>query len=131
MRATSTAIRLAIDVPVTNIPLAPSGKPNIWRDPFDDLPLDLDRNVIAPAEIGVQPGRQHFREHADRRAAAMHPAHEAGMNVAGRIGRDEIGELAIDVGELIRACAEAASRNCARTTSGIGCHTGRSRMVAM
>jgi len=31
VRATSTAIRLAIDVPVTKIPLASPGKPNIWR----------------------------------------------------------------------------------------------------
>ena len=30
-RATSTAIRLAIDVPVTKMPLAVSGKPNICR----------------------------------------------------------------------------------------------------
>ncbi len=58
--------------------------------------------MVAAAEIGVQPGRQHFREHADRGAAAMHPAHEAGMNVAGRIGRDEIAELAIDLAEFGR-----------------------------
>ena len=31
VRATSTAIRFAIDVPVTKIPLAPLGKPNIAR----------------------------------------------------------------------------------------------------
>ena len=31
VRATSTAIKFAVDVPVTKIPLAPSGKPNIER----------------------------------------------------------------------------------------------------
>ncbi len=70
--------------------------------PFDDLPFDLDRHMVAAAEIGVEPGRQHFREHADGRAAAMHPAHEARMHVAGRIGHDEVGEHAIDVAEIGR-----------------------------
>ena len=81
-------------MPVTKIPLAPSRETEHLAHPFDDLALDLDRHVIASAEIGVQPGRQHFRQHADRGAAAMHPSHEARMNVAGRIGNDEIGELA-------------------------------------
>ena len=58
--------------------------------PFDDLALDLDRHMVAPAAIGIQPGRQHLGKHADCRAAAMHPAHEAGMKIADRIGRDEI-----------------------------------------
>ena len=107
VRATSTAIRLAIDVPVTKMPLAPLGKAEHLPHPFDDLTFDLDRNVIAPAEIGVQSGRQHLRQHADGGAAAMHPSHEAGMNVAGRIGNDEIGELAIDVVEIGRPDAEA------------------------
>ena len=30
----------------------------------------------------------------------MHPSHEAGMNIAGRVGHDEIAEFAIDIGEL-------------------------------
>ena len=65
MRATSTAIRFAIDVPVTKTPLAPGGKPNIVRVHCDDLALDLDRHMIAAAEIGVQSGGQHLRQHAD------------------------------------------------------------------
>ncbi len=32
----------------------------------------------------------------------MHPSHEAGMDVAGRVGHDEIGKLAIDVGQFAR-----------------------------
>ena len=65
VRATSTAIRLAIDVPVTKIPLAPLGKTEHLARPFDDLMFDLDRNMIAPTEIGVQSGRQHLGQHAD------------------------------------------------------------------
>ena len=40
----------------------------------------------------------------------MHPAHEAGMHIAGRIGHDEIGEFAIDIGEIGRRCAEALAK---------------------
>ena len=36
----------------------------------------------------------------------MHPAHEAGMNVAGRIGQDEIGEIAVDIREIGRRSRE-------------------------
>jgi len=68
--------------------------------PFDDLTFNLKRNMVAAAEIGIEPGRQHFRQHADRTAAAVHPSHESGMNVAGRIRQDEIGELAVDFAEL-------------------------------
>ena len=85
----------------------PVGKAEHRARPFDDLAFDLDRNVIAAAEIGVQSGRQHLRQHADGGAAAMHPSHEAGMNIAGRIGHDEIGELAIDLAEIGGLRAEA------------------------
>ena len=70
--------------------------------PFDDLAFDLDRDMIAAAEIGIQSGREHLRQHSDRGAAAMHPSHESGMNVSCRIGDDEIGELAIDFVKIAR-----------------------------
>ena len=70
--------------------------------PFDDLTFDLDRNVIASAEIGIEAGRQHFRQHADGGAAAMHPSHEARVNIARRVGNDEIAELPIDLAEIGR-----------------------------
>src|SRR3954465_13172388 len=70
--------------------------------PVDDLALALDRHMVAAAEIGVEACREHFRDHADRGAAAVHPAHETGMDVPGRIGRDMFGEVAIDVGEITR-----------------------------
>ena len=56
--------------------------------------------MIATTEIGVQSSGQHLRQYADDIAAAMHPSHEAGMNIAGRIGRDEIRIFAIDLAEL-------------------------------
>ena len=90
LRATSTAMKLAIEVPVTRqAARRSSGKPNSSARPADDLALDLDRRVVAAAEIGVQPAGQHLGQHADRRAAAMHPAHEAGMQIAGGVGQDE------------------------------------------
>ena len=71
-------------------------------DPFDDLAFDLDRHVVAAAAIGIQSGRQHFGQNSDRRAGAMHPAHEAGMHIAGGVGRDQFAELAIDLAEIGR-----------------------------
>ena len=56
--------------------------------------------MIAAAEIGIQSARQHLRQRADDIAAAVHPSHESGMNIAGRVGRDEIRILAIDIAEI-------------------------------
>lgn len=78
--------------------------------PIDDLPLDLDRRMVAAAQIGVQSGRQHLGKHADHCAAAMHPAHEAGMDVARGVGNDELVEVAIDVGEIGRSARQLAAK---------------------
>src|SRR5512137_521930 len=64
--------------------------------------------MIASAEIGIEAGRQHFCEHADDGAAAMHPAHEAWMDIAGRVRRDASRELPIDVSQVRRASRQAA-----------------------
>ena len=72
-----------MEVPVTKRPLAVSGKAEELAHPDQDLALDLDGHVIASAEIGIEPRGQHLRQHAHRRAAAMDPAHEAGMGIAG------------------------------------------------
>ena len=56
------------------------------RHPQRDLPLDVQRDVIAAAAIGVETGRQHFGDHPDRRARALHPAHEQRMRIADREG---------------------------------------------
>ena len=42
-RATSSDRKFAIDVPVTKMPLASSGKPKDSRHPGGDLALDVDR----------------------------------------------------------------------------------------
>src|SRR5271169_1001029 len=78
--------------------------------PFNDLTLDFNWNVIAAAEIGVQSGRQHFRKHADGGAAAMHPSHEARMDIPGRIGRDEFGKLLIDLAEIGRLARKLGAK---------------------
>ena len=83
-------------------PASLAGETEYLARPLDDLTLDLKRDVIAPAEIGVQPGGQHLGQHADWGAAAMHPSHEARVNVAGRIGNDEIGEFPIDLVKIGR-----------------------------
>jgi hypothetical protein len=70
--------------------------------PLDDLALDLDRRVIAAAEICVKPGRQHFRQHASRVAAAMDPPHETGMGVADAEGEDVPHELVMHDGKVGR-----------------------------
>ncbi len=95
-RATSTPIRLAIEVPVTSTPEAFCGEPQHLGGPGDNLSLHFDRRMIASAEVCVQPAGQHLRQHAHRVAAAMHPAHEARMQVAGRIGLHQALEILID-----------------------------------
>ena len=72
------------------------GKSEGVRRPTDDLPLNLDRRVVAAAEIGVQTGRQHLCQHADSGAAPMHPAHEARMGIAGGERQDLLAETAVD-----------------------------------
>ncbi len=46
-------------------------------------------DVIAPAAVGVEAGRQHLGHHPDRRAGAMNPAHEQRMPVAVAIRLNE------------------------------------------
>ena len=102
VRAISTPSRLAIDVPVTNRPLARVGKFEQLAQPVYDLPLDFDRHVIAAAEIGVEAGGQHLRQHAGHVAAAMHPTHEAGMGIAGGVRENVAHELVMHGGEIAR-----------------------------
>ena len=65
------------------------------RHPSDDLALNLNGHVVAPAQIGVETAGQHLGQHADGCTAALHPAHEAGMAVAGAIGSDVGHELGV------------------------------------
>ena len=72
-------------------------KPQHLARPGDDLSLHLDRGVISAAEVGVQPGGKKLSQHAHRVAAAMHPAHEPRVEVAGRIGKDQAAEIRIHI----------------------------------
>jgi hypothetical protein len=78
------------------------GEAEQFAHPLDDLALNLDRRVIAPAQIGVEPPRQHFRQHSRYIAAAVHPSHEAGMAVAGAKRQDVTHELAMHRREVAR-----------------------------
>ena len=70
------------------------------RHPSADLALDVERDVIASAAIGVEAARQHFGDHAGRGSGALNPAHEHRMPIAHREGRDiapELLERAVDI----------------------------------
>ncbi len=64
--------------------------------------------MIAATQVGVQPRRQHLRQHTGGRAAAMHPAHEAWMHVARRIRQDVPHELLVYGSESGRRGGKAA-----------------------
>ena len=73
VRATRTPRKLAIEVPVTKRPLASCGKPNSSRTQANIYQFDFDRRMVAPAQIGVQSARQHFRQHAGDRSRTPGP----------------------------------------------------------
>ncbi len=75
------------------------GKAEQLRHPAGHLALDLDGGVVAPAEIGVEPGRQHLRQHPGEVSAAVHPAHEAGMAVAGGVRQHLLHEICVSGGD--------------------------------
>ena len=70
--------------------------------PARDLPLDFDRHMVAAAEIGIEAGSQHLRQHAGHVAAAVHPAHEAGMRIAGGEGKNVTHELVMHRRQVAR-----------------------------
>ena len=51
--ATHSAIRLAMDVPVTKMPLSVRKTKQLAR-PESHLPLHLQRNLVPPAQVGVE-----------------------------------------------------------------------------
>ncbi len=58
--------------------------------------------MIAAAEVGVDARRQHLREHPHRRAAALHPPHEARVAIAAGVGQHVAQELGVHGGQLGR-----------------------------
>jgi hypothetical protein len=81
-------------------------KPEQFGGPSRDLPLHFDADVIAAAAIGIEPGGEHFGDHADRRSRAMHPAHEQRMGVADAIGLDVRFEIFKHFGKFARAARQ-------------------------
>lgn len=92
----------------------------VWKTehlarPAENLALHLDSHVVAATGVDVEAGRQHLRQHADRRAAALNPSHEAWMGIAARIGQhvpQEAGVYLRQVGRLARQarCAQPPVR---------------------
>ena len=82
------------------------GKAEQIAHPLQHLAFHLDGHLVAPAQIGVQPRRQHLRQHAHRRAAAMHPAHETGMRVTHGIRQHIVHEACMHRGEIGRLRGE-------------------------
>ncbi len=78
------------------------GKAEKPAHPLDDLALDFDGRVVAAAEVRIEAGGQHLRQHGRGIAAAVHPAHEARVHVAGGIGQHVSHELAVDLSEVRR-----------------------------
>ena len=72
------------------------GKAEKLTHPARQLPLHFNRRVIPSAGIGVHPGGQHRGQHADGRAAAMHPSHEAWVYIAERVGQNVTQEFSVD-----------------------------------
>ena len=56
--------------------------------------------MVAAAEIGIEPGSKHLRQHSDGISAAVHPAHEAGVRIAGRERKHNAHEVAVDRREV-------------------------------
>src|ERR1039458_8007392 len=77
--------------------------------PPDNLALHLDGSVIASPQIGVEPRREHLRQHAYGCAASMNPAHEAGVRITGGEWQDIAHEFAMNGGELGRRLGKIAA----------------------
>ena len=74
------------------------------------LALHFQRNLIAPAYVGVQPGSQHLGQHADRRAAAMHPAHKTRMPIAHCVGQDVLHKLIVQIRQFSAIGRQSAQK---------------------
>ncbi len=82
--------------------------------PARHLALHLDRGVVAPAEVGVEPSRQHLGQHARQVAAAVHPAHEPRMAVAHRVGQHLAHEIVMGRGDPLPRPRQARAESAAR-----------------
>jgi hypothetical protein len=79
----TTPIKFAIEVPVTK----------------RNLTLNFDWDLIASADIGVQPCSKHFCQHPHRSAAAMHPTHKTRMHISHRKRQNVVHEFLMNFSE--------------------------------
>jgi hypothetical protein len=79
--------------------------------PFDDLALDLDRNVIAAAEVRIESSGEHLRQHAHDVAAAVHPPHEPRMHVARGVRQHVLREFSVDIRQLGRRARQRGTES--------------------
>jgi hypothetical protein len=98
--------------------------------PARDLALDVVADVVAPAAVHVEAAGDHLRDHADGRAGTVHPAHEAGVQIAVGIGSDVPPDIVQHIGELART---ARQRRVEAVAACLGRfrQTGRSRTCSM
>jgi hypothetical protein len=68
------------------------------HQPADDLVFHDRGCVVEFGDLRVHPGREHVGEHRHRGPGPDHPAPEAGMDVAGGVGKHIALELVVDVG---------------------------------
>ena len=72
------------------------------QPPPDHAALDLDRRVIAAAEVRVLRRREQLGQHTDGGPGAVHPAEEARVAVVDRVRLDVIEKREVDVGRIAR-----------------------------
>src|ERR1022692_2449593 len=65
--------------------------------------------MVAPSQIGVQSGGEHFRDYTHRRACSMNPSHESGMHVAGGKRQDVAREFFVNFGQIRRPARQLAT----------------------
>ena len=90
------------------------GKAEGLRHPSADLALDVERDVIASAAIGVEAGGEHLGHHASRTSRTLNPAHEHRVPVAHREGHDVALKFLSGTGELLALARLRAAKECTR-----------------
>src|ERR1700680_478522 len=71
------------------------GKGKVFAHPMHNLALYFDWHMIAPAEICINAGSQHLRQHAYRISTSVNPSEESWMGISCRKGQDITHEFAM------------------------------------
>ena len=97
LRATIKAIVLAIDPPLTSVPLAEAGKPIISLHPVDDLLVHRGGGVIPATKVGALDRGQKVSQSSGEVARPHVPGPETRMDVAHWVGHQRFGNFAVDL----------------------------------